>query len=104
EACGAGGGVDRGVARSAQRGDRDAQGWREPAHEGGAAMTADDPKTRALKMGERPLVRHAERYRLSVTAGAQAGQSITGAGEILRVGSKEGNSLRLNNETVSRYH
>src|SRR5687767_13797710 len=67
-------------------------------------MSDEDPKTRALKMGERPLVRHAERYRLTVTAGAQAGQSITGAGEILRVGSKEGNSLRVSNETVSRYH
>ncbi|HEY2745579.1 MAG TPA: sigma 54-interacting transcriptional regulator [Polyangia bacterium] len=60
----------------------------------------DDPKqTRAMSEGERPLVRHAERFRLT-----GAGQSIEGAGTILRVGSKEGNSLRLQNETVSRYH
>ena len=50
---------------------------------------------------ERPLVRHAERFRLT-RAGAP--QTIEGAGAILRVGSKEGNSLRLSNETVSRYH
>jgi DNA-binding NtrC family response regulator len=61
---------------------------------------SDDPQTRALRMGERPLVRHAERYRLST----DGGQAIEGAGEILRVGSKDGNSLRLANETVSRYH
>ena len=48
---------------------------------------------------ERPLVRHAERFRLT-----GAGQNIEGAGTILRVGSKDGNSLRLQNETVSRYH
>jgi DNA-binding NtrC family response regulator len=60
----------------------------------------DEKETRALSEAERPLVRHAERYRLSVTGGP----SIEGAGEILRVGSKEGNSLRLANETVSRYH
>jgi DNA-binding NtrC family response regulator len=60
----------------------------------------DDPKqTRAMTEGERPLVRHAERFRL-----AGAGQTIEGAGTILRVGSKEGNSLRIANETVSRYH
>ncbi|MGZ3443905.1 MAG: sigma 54-interacting transcriptional regulator, partial [Polyangia bacterium] len=60
----------------------------------------DDPKqTRAMSEGERPLVRHAERFRL-----AGAGQTIEGAGTILRVGSKDGNSLRLQNETVSRYH
>ena len=53
----------------------------------------DDPKqTRAMAEGERPLVRHAERFRL-----AGAGQTIEGAGTILRVGSKEGNSLRLQN-------
>src|SRR5262249_55808673 len=49
---------------------------------------------------ERPLIRHAERFRLSVAGGA----SIEGAGTIVRVGSKDGNSLRLQNETVSRYH
>ncbi|MCU1283350.1 MAG: Response regulator of zinc sigma-54-dependent two-component system, partial [bacterium] len=60
----------------------------------------DDPKqTRAMSEGERPLVRHAERFRL-----AGGGQTIEGAGTILRVGSKDGNSLRLQNETVSRYH
>jgi len=60
----------------------------------------DDPKqTRAMSEDERPLVRHAERFRL-----AGAGQTIEGAGTILRVGSKDGNSLRLQNETVSRYH
>jgi DNA-binding NtrC family response regulator len=62
-------------------------------------MTSD-PKTRALSEGERPLVRHAERFRLTVAGGP----SIEGAGTIVRVGSKEGNSLRLGNETVSRYH
>jgi DNA-binding NtrC family response regulator len=59
-----------------------------------------EKETRAIRADERPLVRHAERYRLSVNGG----ESIDGAGEILRVGSKEGNSLRLSNETVSRYH
>ena len=60
----------------------------------------DDPKqTRAMSEDERPLVRHAERFRI-----AGAGQTIEGAGTILRVGSKDGNSLRLQNETVSRYH
>jgi DNA-binding NtrC family response regulator len=49
---------------------------------------------------ERPLVRHAERFRLAVAGGA----NIEGAGTIVRVGSKDGNSLRLQNETVSRYH
>ena len=61
----------------------------------------DDPKqTRAMSDGERPLVRHAERFRLTATGAAP----IEGAGTILRVGSKDGNSLRLTNETVSRYH
>jgi DNA-binding NtrC family response regulator len=82
----------------------------------------DDPKqTRAMSEGERPLVRHAERFRLTVAgqtseaSGASRGASreavpsgmpatIEGAGTILRVGSKDGNSLRLQNETVSRYH
>src|SRR5207342_45916 len=61
---------------------------------------------RALSEGERPLVRHAERFRLTVTGGGgvKAGETIEAAGAILRVGSKEGNSLRLANETVSRYH
>jgi DNA-binding NtrC family response regulator len=65
-----------------------------------------DPQTRALSEGERPLVRHAERFRLTVTSGGgvKAGETIEAAGAILRVGSKEGNSLRLANETVSRYH
>jgi DNA-binding NtrC family response regulator len=64
------------------------------------ATRNDDPKqTRAMSEDERPLVRHAERFRL-----AGAGQTIEGAGTILRVGSKDGNSLRLQNETVSRYH
>ena len=59
-----------------------------------------EPKTRALSAGERPLVRHAERFRLSVADG----KTIEGAGTIVRVGSKEGNALQLPNETVSRYH
>jgi DNA-binding NtrC family response regulator len=65
-----------------------------------------DPKTRALSEGERPLVRHAERFRLTLTGGGgvRAGETIEAAGTIVRVGSKEGNSLRLGNETVSRYH
>src|SRR5207245_11158598 len=63
-------------------------------------MSGNDPKTRAMSEGERPLVRHAERFRLAVAGGA----SIEGAGTIVRVGSKDGNSLRLQNETVSRYH
>src|SRR5437773_6197948 len=63
-------------------------------------MSPNDPKTRAMSEGERPLVRHAERFRLAVAGGA----SIEGAGTIVRVGSKDGNSLRLQNETVSRYH
>ncbi len=67
---------------------------------------ARDPKTRALSASDRPLVRHAERFRLTVTAGGgvRVGETIEAAGNILRVGSKEGNSLRLANETVSRYH
>jgi DNA-binding NtrC family response regulator len=60
----------------------------------------EDRATRALRETDRPLVRHAERYRLS----ANGGPAIEGAGEIVRVGSKEGNALRLANETVSRYH
>src|SRR5579863_819485 len=73
-----------------------------------------DMKTRALSSGERPLVRHAERFRLIVTPtqsspSATANEpmpqaTIEGAGTIMRVGSKEGNALRLSNETVSRYH
>src|SRR5512139_339306 len=59
-----------------------------------------DPITRAIAEHERPQFRHAERYRLSVTGG----ESIEGAGAIVRVGSKEGNQLRITNETVSRYH
>src|SRR5262249_37514204 len=51
-----------------------------------------------------PLVRHAERYRLTVTGGAHKGESIEGAGAIVRVGSKAGNTLQLPIETVSRYH
>jgi DNA-binding NtrC family response regulator len=61
----------------------------------------DDPQTRALGPDELPRVRRAERYRLSAGADAPA---IEGAGAIVRVGSKEGNTLRLANETVSRYH
>jgi DNA-binding NtrC family response regulator len=62
--------------------------------------------TRAISETDRPLVRHAERFRLTVTTGAgvTAGETIEAAGAILRVGSKEGNALRLANETVSRYH
>jgi DNA-binding NtrC family response regulator len=63
-----------------------------------------DVLTRALRPDERPLVRHAERCRLTVASGDAAAQSVESAGEILRVGSKEGNTLRLANETVSRYH
>src|SRR6185312_3757741 len=90
----------------------------------GAQVTTrnDDPRqTRAMSEGERPLVRHAERFRLTVAgqsgeasaAGRGAAReaapsgmpaTIEGAGTILRVGSKDGNSLRLQNETVSRYH
>src|SRR4051812_18602508 len=62
-----------------------------------------EQQTRALRNDELPVVRHAERYRLSVTSGADP-EAIEGAGAIVRVGSKEGNSLRLQNETVSRYH
>jgi DNA-binding NtrC family response regulator len=62
-----------------------------------------EQQTRSLRNDELPVVRHAERYRLSVTTGADP-ESIEGAGAIVRVGSKEGNSLRLQNETVSRYH
>jgi DNA-binding NtrC family response regulator len=67
-------------------------------------MAGPDPTTRLLGPDERPLVRHAERYRLSVASGAEAGRAIEGAGEIVRVGTKEGNTLRLAAETVSRYH
>jgi DNA-binding NtrC family response regulator len=63
-----------------------------------------DPKTRVLSAGERPMVRHAERFRLVVANGPGGGETIEGAGTILRVGSKDGNALRLQNETVSRYH
>jgi DNA-binding NtrC family response regulator len=59
-----------------------------------------DVITRAIAEHERPKFRHAERYRLSVAGG----ESIEGAGAIVRVGSKEGNQLRIINETVSRYH
>jgi DNA-binding NtrC family response regulator len=60
-----------------------------------------EQQTKALGPEDLPSVRHAERYRLSVVGGSE---SIEGAGAIVRVGSKEGNSLRLPNETVSRYH
>jgi len=63
-----------------------------------------DVRTRALRPDERPLVRHAERCRLTIASGDATGQSVDGAGEIIRVGTKEGNTLRLGNETVSRYH
>jgi DNA-binding NtrC family response regulator len=63
-----------------------------------------DKETRALSESERPLVRHAELCRLTVTGGGQSVTFAGGAGEIVRVGSKEGNSLRVANETVSRYH
>jgi DNA-binding NtrC family response regulator len=66
--------------------------------------TTVDTKTRALSSGERPLVRHAERFRLAVVGGEPTPVTIEGAGTIMRVGSKEGNALRLPNETVSRYH
>jgi DNA-binding NtrC family response regulator len=64
----------------------------------------DDRETRALRSDERPMARHAERYRLTVQSGTQAGEAIEGAGAIVRVGSKEGNQVRIVNETVSRYH
>jgi DNA-binding NtrC family response regulator len=70
----------------------------------------DSKTTRALSSGERPLVRHAERFRLIVADAAREAVpsgmpvAIEGAGTIMRVGSKEGNALRLANETVSRYH
>jgi DNA-binding NtrC family response regulator len=67
-------------------------------------MSQPDPKTRALGEHERPLVRHAERFRLTVTSGPAAGEAIEGASGTVRVGTKDGNSLRLVNETVSRYH
>jgi len=58
-----------------------------------------DPKTRALKESERPLIRRAERFRLAVVGGDR----VESAG-VVRVGSKEGNTLRVENPTVSRYH
>ena len=58
-----------------------------------------EKKTVALKESERPLVRHAERFRLSIAGGAQLESAAT-----VRVGSKEGNALRIDNPTVSRYH
>src|SRR5574341_569772 len=57
-----------------------------------------------------PTVRERERgapilaLRLDVTAGPDAGASVTSANERLRVGSAEGNDLRLRDETVSRFH
>ena len=56
--------------------------------------------TQALFFDDRPLVRHAARIRLTL-AGAPP---IEAAGETIRVGAKEGNSLVLTNPTVSRYH
>jgi DNA-binding NtrC family response regulator/serine/threonine protein kinase len=88
-----------GLAPPAARGDPDAARRRIAPLEGAAAMT-HEPKTRALRPDERPLVRQAERCRLTVAAG----ESVEVAGTILRVGSKEGNALRIVNETVSRYH
>ena len=38
--------------------------------EGEAKAPQKDPKTRALSASDRPLVRHAERFRLTVTAGS----------------------------------
>jgi DNA-binding NtrC family response regulator len=58
-----------------------------------------DPKTRALKESERPLVRRAQRFAVS----AAGGERVESAA-LLRVGTKEGNTLRLENGTVSRYH
>jgi DNA-binding NtrC family response regulator len=63
-----------------------------------------EPKTRALREDERPLVRKAERSKLTVASGPQTGETIESTGGIVRVGTKEGNSLRISNETVSRYH
>src|SRR5262245_54944302 len=58
-----------------------------------------DPKTRALKESDRPLLRRAERFRLTVVGG----ERVESAGPV-RFGSKEGNTLRVENGTVSRYH
>ena len=67
-------------------------------------MKPGEYKTRVLGPESLPLVRHAERYRLTVAGGPLAGTSVEGAAEIVRVGAKEGNALQLPNETVSRYH
>jgi DNA-binding NtrC family response regulator len=58
-----------------------------------------DPKTRALKESERPLIRRAERFRVAIVGG----EGVESAG-VVRVGSKDGIALRVENPTVSRYH
>jgi DNA-binding NtrC family response regulator len=58
-----------------------------------------DPKTRALKESERPLIRRAERFRVAVVGG----ESVESA-SVVRIGSKDGNTLRVENSTMSRYH
>jgi DNA-binding NtrC family response regulator len=58
-----------------------------------------DQKTQALKEADRPLIRRAQRYAVSVVGGERVESA-----SLLRVGTKEGNTLRLDNATVSRYH
>jgi DNA-binding NtrC family response regulator len=62
-------------------------------------VRVSEAKTRALKESERPLIRRAERFRIATTTG----ESVESA-SVVRVGSKEGNTLRIDNPTVSRYH
>ena len=63
-----------------------------------------DARTRELTDGGYPLTRRARRFRLTVTGGAQAGQRLEGGAAAFQIGSKEGNTLQLTSETVSRYH
>ena len=64
------------------------------------------PPTRVIVQDGRAVTRTIDRFRLQATGGtpADCGKSVEGAGRPVRVGSREGNDLRLDDPTVSRYH
>ncbi len=66
------------------------------------------PPTRVLIQNGRPVARRVERFRLAVSddapTAADRGKVIEGALRPVRIGSLEGNELRLQDQTVSRYH
>src|SRR5262245_5313148 len=68
--------------------------------------TPVNPPTRVLVKDGRAVARRVGRFRLSVVDGAPAdrGKAVEGAVRPLRVGSREGNDLALEDATVSRFH